>query len=77
MNGTFVMQDPNVLWQVPLGVVVLFTLRGIGDYVPTIFRAGWADRSSRACGTMCSQHYHAPADRLFWINNSPGICCPN
>jgi subfamily B ATP-binding cassette protein MsbA len=40
---------------VPLEVVVLFTLRGIGDYVPTTIRAGWAARSSRACGTTCSR----------------------
>ena len=37
MSGTFVKDDPSVIWQVPLGVVVLFTLRGIGDYIANYF----------------------------------------
>jgi subfamily B ATP-binding cassette protein MsbA len=43
MKGTFVLQDPNVLWQVPIGVVVLFTLRGLGDYVANYFPS-WVGR---------------------------------
>ena len=31
LNGAFLVKNPAVLWEVPLGVVVLFTLRGIGD----------------------------------------------
>ncbi|HPF25393.1 MAG: lipid A export permease/ATP-binding protein MsbA [Steroidobacteraceae bacterium] len=37
LNSAFVIKDPNVLWAVPLGVVVLFLLRGIGDYVANYF----------------------------------------
>jgi subfamily B ATP-binding cassette protein MsbA len=33
MKGTFVLRDPDIIWQVPIGVVVLFTLRGVGDYI--------------------------------------------
>jgi subfamily B ATP-binding cassette protein MsbA len=43
MKGTFVMQDPKVIWQVPIGVVALFTLRGIGDYIANYFPS-WVGR---------------------------------
>jgi subfamily B ATP-binding cassette protein MsbA len=38
-----VMRDPKVIWQVPIGVVVLFTLRGIGDYIANYFPS-WVGR---------------------------------
>ncbi|MEZ5475382.1 MAG: lipid A export permease/ATP-binding protein MsbA [Steroidobacteraceae bacterium] len=37
LNSAFVIKDPRVLWAVPLGIVVLFLLRGIGDYVSNYF----------------------------------------
>jgi len=43
LGGAFVDPDPNVLWMVPLGAIVLFTLRGIGDYVSNYF-PGWVGR---------------------------------
>jgi subfamily B ATP-binding cassette protein MsbA len=43
MNGAFVNKNPAILWQVPIGVVALFTLRGIGDYVQSYFPA-WVGR---------------------------------
>ena len=43
LNGAFVLKDPSVLWEVPIGVVVLFTLRGIGDYVANYFPS-WVGR---------------------------------
>ncbi|MGO9514357.1 MAG: lipid A export permease/ATP-binding protein MsbA [Steroidobacteraceae bacterium] len=43
LNGAFVKRNPQVLWQVPLGVVVLFTLRGIGDYVANYYPS-WVGR---------------------------------
>ncbi len=36
-------KTPAVLWQVPVGVVVLFTLRGIGDYVQSYYPS-WVGR---------------------------------
>jgi ATP-binding cassette, subfamily B, bacterial MsbA len=42
-NGAFVIKDPKILWEIPLGVVVLFTLRGIGDYVANYFPS-WVGR---------------------------------
>jgi subfamily B ATP-binding cassette protein MsbA len=43
MHGAFLVKNPDVLWEVPLGVVVLFTLRGIGDYVQSYFPS-WVGR---------------------------------
>ncbi len=42
-HGAFLVKNPEVLWEVPIGVVVLFTLRGIGDYVQTYYPS-WVGR---------------------------------
>ena len=31
LAGAFVAPDPRILWAIPLGAVLLFVLRGIGD----------------------------------------------
>jgi ATP-binding cassette, subfamily B, bacterial MsbA len=43
LAGTFIKQDPSIIWEVPLGAVVLFTLRGIGDYVANYYPS-WVGR---------------------------------
>ncbi len=43
LGGSFVDPDPAVLWMVPVGAIVLFSLRGIGDYVSNYF-PGWVGR---------------------------------
>ena len=43
LHGAFLVKNPAVLWQVPIGVVVLFTLRGIGDYVQSYYPS-WVGR---------------------------------
>jgi ATP-binding cassette, subfamily B, bacterial MsbA len=43
LRGAFLVKDPDVQWEVPLGVVALFTLRGIGDYVQSYFPS-WVGR---------------------------------
>jgi subfamily B ATP-binding cassette protein MsbA len=43
MSGAFVKKDPAIQWQIPIGVVVLFTLRGIGDYVANYYPS-WVGR---------------------------------
>ncbi len=43
VSGAFVKRDPQVLWQVPVAVVVLFTLRGIGDFVANYYPS-WVGR---------------------------------
>jgi ATP-binding cassette, subfamily B, bacterial MsbA len=43
MHGTFVDVDRAVLWQVPLGIVGLFTMRGIGDFMANYYPS-WVGR---------------------------------
>jgi subfamily B ATP-binding cassette protein MsbA len=43
LRGAFIVKNPDVLWEVPIGVVVLFTLRGIGDYVQSYYPS-WVGR---------------------------------
>jgi len=43
LKGAFVVRDPRVEWIVPVGVVVLFALRGIGDYVGNYYPS-WVGR---------------------------------
>jgi subfamily B ATP-binding cassette protein MsbA len=43
MHGTFMEMDPAIQWEVPVGVVVLFTLRGIGDFVQNYYPS-WVGR---------------------------------
>ena len=42
-NGAFVVRDARILWEIPLGVVVLFMLRGAGDYVANYYPS-WVGR---------------------------------
>jgi subfamily B ATP-binding cassette protein MsbA len=42
-KGAFVVKDPQILWEIPLGVVLLFLLRGIGDYVANYYPS-WVGR---------------------------------
>ena len=39
LGGAFVEPDPRVVWMVPLGAVLLFLIRGIGDSPSTGFHA--------------------------------------
>jgi ATP-binding cassette, subfamily B, bacterial MsbA len=43
LKGAFVTKDPRVEWIVPVGVVVLFALRGLGDYVGNYYPS-WVGR---------------------------------
>ena len=36
-EDAFVDPNPRVLWAVPLGILVIFLLRGLGDYMSTFF----------------------------------------
>ncbi len=43
LKGAFVNRDPRVEWVVPVGVVVLFALRGLGDYIGNYYPS-WVGR---------------------------------
>ena len=43
LDGAFVERDPRMLVYVPAGIIVLFVVRGIGDYL-SVFAPGWVGR---------------------------------
>jgi subfamily B ATP-binding cassette protein MsbA len=43
LRDAFVVKNPAVVWTVPIGVVVLFVLRGIGDYMANYYPT-WVGR---------------------------------
>ena len=43
LDGAFVMHDPRMLVYVPAGIVVLFFVRGVGDYL-SVYAPGWVGR---------------------------------
>ncbi len=40
LDGAFVERDPRMLVLVPVGIVVLFLVRGVGDYL-SVYAPGW------------------------------------
>jgi len=42
-RGAFISKDPRILWTIPIGLVVLFVFRGIGDFASNYF-PGWVGR---------------------------------
>jgi ATP-binding cassette, subfamily B, bacterial MsbA len=43
LDGAFVVHDPRILYYVPAGIVVLFFVRGLGDYL-SVYAPGWVGR---------------------------------
>lgn len=43
LDGAFVQKDPRMLVYVPVGIVVLFLMRGVGDYL-SVYAPGWVGR---------------------------------
>ncbi|MBV6423880.1 MAG: Lipid A export ATP-binding/permease protein MsbA [Steroidobacteraceae bacterium] len=61
LGGAFVEHDPRVIWIVPLGAVVLFFLRGIGDYVSNYFPASVGRRIIKALrGELFAKYLRLP-----------------
>jgi subfamily B ATP-binding cassette protein MsbA len=43
IRSTFIKENPEAIWQVPLSVVVLFSMRGLGDYIANYYPS-WVGR---------------------------------
>ena len=43
LDGAFVQKDPRMLVFVPVGIIVLFLMRGVGDYL-SVYAPGWVGR---------------------------------
>jgi ATP-binding cassette, subfamily B, bacterial MsbA len=62
LKHAFVMPDPRIVWAVPLAAVLLFFLRGLGDYIGTWFPARVGRQVVKAMRRDLYAHYlHMPA----------------
>jgi len=70
LEATFVRPDPRAVWAVPMGVLLLFLLRGAGDYIATYFPAKVGRQVVKAIRRDLFAHYlHLPA---AWYDRQPG-----
>jgi ATP-binding cassette, subfamily B, bacterial MsbA len=62
LQGAFVQPNPKILVIVPIGVFVLFLVRGIGDYVSNYF-PGWVGRQviKALRGELFTHYLHLPS----------------
>ncbi|MFM7397283.1 MAG: lipid A export permease/ATP-binding protein MsbA [Gammaproteobacteria bacterium] len=73
LGGAFVKPDPRILWAIPLGAVVLFIARGLGDYVSNYF-PGWVGRQIiKALRAELFAHYLRLPTRHFEAATSGGL----
>src|SRR5690606_6840034 len=69
IKHAFVDMDPRVVWAVPLGVLLLFLLRGVGDYLATYFPAKVGRHVVKAIRRdLFAQYLHLPA---AWYDAQP------
>ncbi len=62
LEHAFVRPDPRVVWAVPLGAVLLFLVRGIGDYLATYFPGRVGRQVVKAIRRdLFEQYLHLPA----------------
>src|SRR5690606_16100818 len=69
LKYAFVDPDPRVVWAVPLGVLVLFLLRGLGDYIATYLPAKVGRHVVKAIRRdLFAQYLHLPS---AWYDAQP------
>ena len=61
LNETFVSQNPGMLWFVPAAIIVLFFVRGVGDYISNYF-PGYVGRQvvKSLRGELFAKYMHLP-----------------
>ena len=71
LKYAFVEPDPRVVWAVPLGALLLFLLRGIGDYLATYFPGSRGSTGGEGHPPRPVRPVPAPARRLRMTANPP------
>jgi subfamily B ATP-binding cassette protein MsbA len=70
LEHAFVNPDPRVVWAVPAGVLGLFLLRGLGDYLATYYPAKVGRKVVKAIRRdLFAQYLQLPA---AWYDRQPG-----
>jgi subfamily B ATP-binding cassette protein MsbA len=73
LGGAFVEPDPRIIWAIPLGAIVLFMVRGVGDYVSNYF-PGWVGRQIiKSLRAELFSHYLRLPTRHFEAATSGGL----
>ncbi len=74
LDGTFVEKDPRMVWLVPVALVGLFVLRGLGDFLQT-YCPGFVGRRivKTLRGEIFDRYLHLPV--AFFDRNPPACCC--
>jgi ATP-binding cassette, subfamily B, bacterial MsbA len=72
LQDAFVHPNPRVQWLVPGGVLVLFLVRGIGDYLATYF-PGWVGRQviKAIRRDLFAQYLHLPSRYYDSVSTGP------
>jgi len=72
LDGTFVTRDPDMVWMVPLVLIVLFLLRGIGDFLQT-YCPGFVGRQivKRLRAQIFDRYLHLPI--AFFDRQASGV----
>jgi subfamily B ATP-binding cassette protein MsbA len=69
LKHAFVEPDPRVVWGVPLGVLLLFLLRGLGDFIATYYPARVGRHVVKAIRRdLFAQYMHLPT---AWYDAQP------
>ena len=72
LDGTFVERDPRMVWLVPVALVGLFVLRGLGDFLQT-YCPGWVGRRivKTLRGQIFDRYLHLPVS--FFDRQASGV----
>lgn len=72
LKYAFVHPDPRVVWLVPLGALVVFVARGVGDYLGTYF-PGWVGRQviKSIRSDLFAQYLHLPGSYYDAVSAGP------
>jgi len=72
LKYSFVDPDPRVVWLVPLGAMVVFVARGLGDYLGTYF-PGWVGRQviKAIRADLFAQYLHLPSAYYDTVSAGP------
>ena len=72
LKYSFVDPDPRVIWLVPVGALVVFFARGLGDYLGTYF-PGWVGRQviKAIRADLFAQYLHLPSAYYDTVSAGP------
>jgi ATP-binding cassette, subfamily B, bacterial MsbA len=72
LHESFVVPNPRILWLVPVGVLSLFFLRGVGDYIATYFPGRVGREVIKSIRSeLYAQYLHLPNSYYDQVSSGP------